>query len=697
MQARDVFLAQLMQGPKQFLVPIFQRTYSWKEVHCAQLYKDIIQTGKSEHIQSHFIGSIVLISNQQTTASIPQWQVIDGQQRLTTTTLLISAMIYRAKELGLETIAATPLDGITEYYLTNSYGDGDSRYKLLLTKSDKSSLCALIDHQSETDAVTGKMLQNYKYFIEMFVDSEAIESVYQGLQKLKVVEVVLQTGQDDPQAIFESLNSTGVDLSQADLIRNYVLMKQTHDVQTKLYEEIWYPMEQLFGSAYANKFDRFSQDLLTLVTRSNSLVKAGDIYTLFKQWFSEQVRTYTVEEILNNIHSHAQFYAAYSLLKEKDSSLRDAFSNLRTLVEVATPVIIRLYQLYETEHLSKDDFLKAVRLLESYVLRRSVCDMQTRSLGNIFAALAQKITTDKPLESLSVAIARFSKNSRFPNNTEFFEALLHKDLYDSRICKFVLDRLENDSKEKIDTNKFSIEHIMPRNENMRPEWRAMLGDNWQSIQQAWLHRLGNLTLTGYNPEYSDKDFQTKKSIVGGFDESPLRLNRDMRESSQWTEREMEARARRLAEQSINLWPMLQVSSELISEYELEEYKRLSYGKTTADVPGFNSTTTTLFSQLESYIKGIGDDITLITGKKNLTFYTLEPFLQAIPRKNYLALVMALEYDQLTAEIQGLCNNTSDWSFIVNATLRGVYCELHSENDLDKLDGLIRLSYEEALS
>ena len=697
MQARDVFLTQLMQGPKQFLVPIFQRTYSWKEVHCAQLYKDIIQAGKSGQVQSHFIGSVVLIPNQQMMAAIPQWQVIDGQQRLTTITLLIAAMVQRARELGLETIAATPLAGIADYYLTNSFGDGVLRYKLLLSKSDKSSLCTLVDQQNRQDGISGKIPQNYSYFLERFKDSDAIESAYQGLQKLKVVEVTLQTGQDDPQAIFESLNSTGVDLSQADLIRNYVLMRQTHEVQTRLYEEIWYPMEQLFGSAYANKFDRFAQDLLTLVTRSNSLVKAGDVYTLFKQWFSEQIKEHSVEDVLGGIHNHARFYAAYSLLKEEDSSLREAFSDLRALVEVATPVIIRLYQLHEVGNLSKDEFIKSVRLLESYVLRRSVCDMQTRSLGNIFASLAQKITNERPLENLSVAIARFSKNSRFPNNTEFFEALLHKDLYESRICKFVLDRLENDSKERIDTNSFSIEHVMPQNENMRPEWREMLGSEWQSIQQTWLHRLGNLTLTGYNPEYSDKDFQTKKSIPGGFNESPLRLNRDMRESEQWTEREMEARARRLAEQSITLWPMLQVSPELISRYELEEHKRLSHGKTAKDVSGFNNSTTLLFDQLNQYVNEMGTDISLIIGKKNLTFYTLEPFLQAVPRKNYLALVLVLDYERLAPEVQELCTDTSDWSFIVNATLSGVYCELHTENDLGKLAGLMRMAYEEALS
>jgi predicted transport protein len=260
-----------------------------------------------------------------------------------------------------------------------------------------------------------------------------------------------------------------------------------------------------------------------------------------------------------------------------------------------------------------------------------------------------------------------------------------------------LERIENDSKEKIDTTKFSIEHIMPQNENLRKEWKGMLGDNWQLVHQTWLHRLGNLTLTGYNSEYSDKDYQTKKTITGGFNESPLRLNRDMRDSEVWTEGEMIARAERLANKSIELWPLLTVPSRLISEYTLEERKHLSHGKTTSDVSGFNDDTIELFNQLESYINNIASDASLILGKKNLTFYTLEPFLQVIPRSRKLAIVMSLEYENIPTGMQEICSDTHEWSFIPNASLSGVYCEIEQEEDLTKFKELIRLAYEEALS
>ena len=693
MQASDKSLVEIIQGPKQFLIPIFQRTYNWKEIHCALLYKDIISPRQA----GHFIGSVVLISNLETTASIPKWQVIDGQQRLTTITLLIIALLKRASELGMESVSATSLDAIEEYFLTNRFGDGDMHYKLLLTKRDKSSLRALVDKKYDSEDVSDNMKRNFDYFCDQFIDKESIETAYQGLQTLKVVEVLLQINQDDPQAIFESLNSTGVDLSQADLIRNYVLMNQPQDIQTELYENTWFPMEQLFGGFYEKKFDRFAQDFLTLATKSNILVRAIDVYTLFKQWFSEQINDKSIDEILNNIHNQVRFYTNYSLLQESDNELKNAFSDLKRLIDVATPVIIRLYQLYENDKLSKNDFIKSVRLLESYILRRSVCGMQTRSYGNLFASLAQKITEEKPLESLSVAIARFSKNSRFPNDVEFIESLKNNDLYESANCRLILERIENDSKEKIDTTKFSIEHIMPQNENLRKEWKDMLGDEWQLVHQTWLHRLGNLTLTGYNSEYSDKDYQTKKTINGGFDVSPLRLNRDMRESEVWTENEMIARAERLANQSIKLWPLLKISSKLISEYALDERKHLSHGKTTSDVDGFKESTTELFGQLKSYIDSIASDASLIIGKKNLTFYTLEPFLQVIPRSGKLAIVMTLEYDQIPIEMQEICSDTHEWSFIVYADLSGVYCEIGQEEDLTKFKELIRLAYEEALS
>lgn len=697
MQARDVFLTQLMQGPKQFLIPIFQRTYSWTQSNCDQLLSDIVHAGESHYIQNHFIGSIVLIPSQQTTASIPQWQVIDGQQRLTTVSVLMAALLDKAKSLKHTVIAATPLEGIRDYFLANAYGEDDGRYKLVLTKGDKQSLFDLVDGKKLKKKASANVENNYDYFYETLADTDIIDTVYQGLQKLKVVEVVLQAGSDDPQAIFESLNSTGVDLSQADLIRNYVLMRQEHAQQSVLYEELWYPMEQHFGRAYGDKFDRFAQDFLTIQLQSNTLIKSRDVYPSFKSWFQAAVDQQSIEAVLAYLCRYARYYCAFSLSQEKDKKLRKAFADLRPLVEVATPAVMRLYDFYEQKNIERADFIEAVKLLGSYVLRRSICDMQTRSLGNTFAALTHKLREDEPLSSLKVALARFSKNSRFPNDTEFKEALIHRDLYESRNCRFVLDRLENDSKERIDTSSFTIEHVLPQNPDLHKDWRKMLGGNWQEVQETWLHRLGNLTLTGYNSEYQDRPFDKKKAIDGGFDDSPLRLNKDMRDTDEWNEAAMLKRSNRLSRIALKLWPKLDVDQQAVAEAELEDKKRQSKGLSIEDVGGMRAPIKKLYQLLEQEVLNLDSGISVIPTKRNLTFYTLEPFIQAIPRKNKLAIILTLDFDELDAQELEYCWDTSDWSFIANGDLKGVYCEVREAEDFSWLTSLINRAYAEALT
>jgi uncharacterized protein with ParB-like and HNH nuclease domain/predicted transport protein len=697
MQARDVFLTQLMQGPKQFLIPIFQRTYSWTQSNCDQLLRDIVHAGESHYIQSHFVGSIVLIPSQQTTASIPQWQVIDGQQRLTTVSVLMAALLDKAKALNHTVIAATPLEGIRDYFLANAYGDDDGRYKLVLTKGDKQSLFDLVDGKKLKKKTSANVRNNYNYLYEALADTDIIDRVYQGLQKLKVVEVVLQPGSDDPQAIFESLNSTGVDLSQADLIRNYVLMRQEHTQQSALYEEQWYPMEQNFGRAYGDKFDRFAQDFLTIQLQSNALIKSREVYPSFKAWFQEALDQQSIEEVLAYLCQYARYYCAFSLSQEKDKKLRKAFADLRPLVEVATPVVMRLYELYEQNKLDQPRFIEAVKLLSSYVLRRSICNMQTRALGNTFAALTQKIREDDPLLSLKVALARFSKNSRFPNDTEFKEALIHGDLYESRNCRFVLDRLENDSKEQIDTSDFTIEHVMPQNPNLNTDWRKMLGGDWKVTQETWLHRLGNLTLTGYNSEYQDKAFASKKTMKGGFDNSPLRLNKDMRDSDDWNVAAMDKRSKRLARIALKLWPKLEVNEQAVAAAVLAEKQAQASGLSVDDVGGMSELIRKLFDRVEECALRMDSNIAVIPSKKNVTLYTLEPFIQVIPRKKYIAVILALDFDELPAEVQEDCQDTSDWSFIPNADLKGIYCEYSEDENFDWLADLIHRAYAEALT
>ncbi|MEN6433014.1 MAG: DUF262 domain-containing protein [Smithella sp.] len=522
MKAEDVRFIELLEGPKQFIVPIFQRDYSWGTKHCSQLWKDIVCIGSDENAKAHFLGSIVYVAAEDTSAKITRWLLIDGQQRLATVTLLLIAlrnMISSEEANNSHTPEEDELptrQEFEDYYLWNTHGKGDRRYKLHLRRADQDTMTALIDESDLSSNISERIRENFQFFEELLANAD-IQLIYNGIKKLVVVDVCLTRGQDDPQMIFESLNSTGLDLTQADLIRNFVLMRQDEEVQAQLYQDYWQPIELAFDARYRTEFDKFVRDYLMLQVRPSKQFRADEIYQQFRSYFYEAVKNKSIESILGDLKQSGHYFVAFSLSKEANARLKEAFQRLRFLVEVASPLILKLYDCYNrSKTLTLEEFIEGVELLESYVLRRSVCDMQTRSLGQIFASLAYRIKDDSPLLSLKVALFRQGKKRRFPTDAEFREALETRDVYDMRNCHYLLDRLENNSKEKIDTSSFTIEHVMPQNEDLRTEWKTMLGSDWKAVQEMWLHRLGNITLTGYNERYSDRPFADKKTIEGGF-------------------------------------------------------------------------------------------------------------------------------------------------------------------------------------
>jgi predicted transport protein len=356
---------------------------------------------------------------------------------------------------------------------------------------------------------------------------------------------------------------------------------------------------------------------------------------------------------------------------------------------------MRLYDCHDrAKTLSGPEFAEALALLEAYVFRRSVCDMQTRNLGQIFASLAYRIEESKPLSSLRVALARQGKKRRFPTDAEFREALVSRDVYDMRTCHYLLDRLENDSKEKIDTRAFTIEHVLPQNENLPIEWREMLGADWKAIQEVWLHRLGNLTLTGYNAEYSDRPFSEKKTMSQGFNDSPLRLSRFIREQSAWTAKEIDERGRQLASKAVSIWKPLVVDRAAVRAAELEELKARAAGYT-AETLEMDGDVRMLLNELRKSVSELGADVVELFGAKTATYRTLEFFLEVIPRKNRLTLLLNLDAE----ECQPLPENAWDTTqneFVIYATEDGgVGYSLRRSDNLAEAMGLVRLAYEKA--
>lgn len=562
MKATATQLLKFLQPTKQLVIPIYQRTYSWKRPECQQLWDDILRVACNEQTLAHFVGSIVYVEKGIFhVSSVPQLLVVDGQQRLTTISLLLAALGEALQEQGRVSHAEITRDKIFNYYLLNAYEDGDLRYKLLLTQSDKDTFIALLERAIEPFPCSARIKENYKFFKEQIRHS-GIDPliIYQGISKLMMVDIALDQDYDNPQLIFESLNSTGVELSQADLIRNYVLMGLDHQEQVKLYKHYWYPMEQRFLHAGDTKlFDQFMRDYLTM--KQGTIPNIKNVYASFKIYHPSKFTT-PISEIIANLYRFAAYFMNIAVQQyERDIDLKRAFFDINTLkVDVAYPFLLEVYDDYSNKLLTKEDFLAILKIVESYVFRRMVCAIHSHGLNKVFATLAREIDKEHYLESVKRAFLQKTASSRFPSDEEFRAAFVIKDMYHINNRRYIFSRLENyKTKERVDIEDCTIEHIMPQNKELSVEWQQDLGPNWQEVQARYLHTIGNLTLTGYNSELGDRPFLEKRNMEGGFAHSPLRLNKSLSTLKKWDALAIEKRASELAALAVEIWPMPQSS------------------------------------------------------------------------------------------------------------------------------------------
>ena len=528
MKATEANLLEFLRKSPQFVIPIYQRTYSWMERECLQLWNDIIRAGSNSNISAHFVGSIVYIEKGLfSVSSQSPLLVIDGQQRLTTISIILEAL---ARRLGNK----EPVDGFSakklrHYYLLNPLEEDERGYKLLLTQTDKESLIALMQQKHLPRGYSLRIKDNFDFFVEKINSlGSNLGPLSKGLEKLVIVDISLNRSQDNPQLIFESMNSTGRELSQADLIRNFILMGLEPAHQTNLYQDHWRPMEVEFGQeAYGSHFDRFMRHYLTIKT--GEIPNIDQVYESFKTHArSPEIAAGGVDALVADIHTLAGYYCRMVLGQEPNKRLADAFQDLREFkVDVAYPFLLELYQDFKAEILALNDFIQAVRLVKSYVFRRAICNIPTNSLNKTFATMGRALNKDRYLESIKAHLINLPSYRRFPNDDEFKRELKVRDLYNFPRRSYWLRRMENHGrKERVPVAEYTIEHILPQNEDLSADWRAALGSDWQRIQKTWLNTLGNLTLTGYNSEYSDHSFVQKRDMEGGFKDSPLKLIQD---------------------------------------------------------------------------------------------------------------------------------------------------------------------------
>lgn len=694
MKATEAKLLDFLKKSPQFVIPIYQRTYSWTTHECRQLWDDILRTGRNEDIAAHFVGSIVYIEKGlYHVSSQSPLLVIDGQQRVTTVMLILEAL---ARRLG----DGEPVDGfsakkIRSYYLLNPLEEGERRFKLLLTQTDKHSLLALVQQKSQLGEASLRIKENFAFFEEQIrALGDDLASLCNGLAKLVIVDIALSRDQDNPQLIFESMNSTGRELSQADLIRNFILMGLEQAEQTRLYEDHWRPMEVAFGQeAYGTHFDGFMRHYLTL--RTGEIPNVRQVYDAFKGHArAPEVATGGVAALVAEIHTYASYYCAMALGQEPDKELAAAFRDLRELkVDVAFPFLLELYHDYAEGRLARDDFAQAVRLVEAYVFRRAVCAIPTNSLNKTFATFGRALRKDRYLESIEAHLLNLPSYRRFPNDEEFQRELAVRDLYNFPRRSYWLRRLENHGrKERVPVDEYTIEHILPQNENLSPKWREALGPEWQRVQETWLHTLGNLTLTGYNSEYSDRPFDEKRDMPGGFKESPLRLNEVLGALSVWDEAAIQERARRLSAKAARVWAAPSLSAEVLQAFRPKVERPAGYSL--ADHPhlGEGSPMRPVFEAFRKEVLALDPCVTEEILKLYVAYKAETNFVDVIPQKRRLLLSINLPFHELH-DPRGLAKDVTNIGRWGNGDME---VAMTDPAELPYVMGLVRQAFEKQM-
>ncbi len=671
MKAGDAPLLAFLEGKQQFQIPIYQRTYSWGITQCEKLLSDILLASKNS--KAHFIGSVVHFQPEiTTTMGVPKKLVIDGQQRLTTITILLTALRNFLKNNEGIKIKETSHEEIQDLYLFNPHKSGEEKFKLLLTKKDKETLIQILDFIPFNEHGSKRIQDNYNFFFDK-INADNVSNIFNGIQNLIIVDAQLEFGKDNPQLIFESLNSTGLGLSHADLIRNFIIMGQTKDVQDRIYSQSWFPMEQLFGDNIG-RMTGFFRDYLTMKT--GIIPKLDGIYEAFKGYVQAYVGS-DIESEAKELYNVASYYTNFALNREEDQDLKIVFNDLRQLrVEVSYPLILFLYIDFKDGKFSKDDFLTMLRVVESYVFRRAVCDIPTNSMNKTFSTFHKDIVKEEYLNSFVAKFNLLNSYTRFPKNDEFIKAFKSKDVYHFRPRLFLLSKLENyQRKEFVNIEEYTIEHIMPQ--TLSESWKDALGENWERIHKAKLHTIGNITLTGYNSEMQNKPFLDKLNNQKGFLNSPFVLNESVRKKTAWGEIEITERETELMKKTVEIFSEIFLSDEILDKYKKSKKAEI---KEEYDIGHYELTDEmySLYSKLTQKIMNLSPAVTEEFKKLYIAFKAETNFVDIVPQKKRLWLTINLDIDEVY-DPEERCLNIANQGRWGNGNVR---IEVAQESDID---------------
>ena len=684
MDARKGNIYEILNGNKQFLIPVYQRFYSWDIDQCKRLWNDIVEMQRKGKV-GHFVGSIVNIAEQAMPTGVQKYMIIDGQQRMTTLTLLLLALRdYAIKNPSDTTINARRIDNML---LKNEYESGDERYKLLLTETDRDILISLVEEKPIAEGTRSRLIENYNFFANKLADKEIQPAeVYESIGKLQIVNITLDRAVDDAQAIFESLNSTGKELSESDLIRNYVLMGLEPSEQTYVYEHLWRPMEQLFiYETQGTVMDAFFRHYLTM--KLSRIPKQGRVYEEFKLYHLN-CEFGTIRELCQDLLEYAKYYTNIVFKRNTDTDLKKLYEDIIDLrMEVSYPFLLKIHHDCVEGVITSDELKKILKLCISYVLRRVICEIPTNSMNKTFATLKNYIRPDDYLNSVKAFFVMQDTYKEFPDNDKFEGAFESRDIYNMRARNYILSRLENfENKAPIIIENYTIEHIMPQNKNLSFEWQADLGDEWQEVQKKYLHTIGNLTLTAYNSEMSDRPFLEKMDMPGGFKESALRLNKYVVLQNKWNEKHIQERANELSKKAESIWPYPTLTAAELAPYQVEEKTVQKYSLETYDVNAF---TRILFESLDKRIMNLSSAVKKEYKKLYVAYKLDTNFVDIVFQKQRLRISINMKFSEIN-DPNGICKDITGLGRWGNGDVEFF---MEHQDELDQIMEIVKQSFD----
>lgn len=570
MNGKKEHILKLIKGVDSLIIPVYQRNYDWTVEQCRQLFDDLRDVMKDGH--EHFFGSIVSVELDQNSKRL----IIDGQQRLATVSIMLVALDNLLKEKRLSVKDKKLASKIFLYYIFNDDSSEDNKTKLQLIKTDQTSFTQLLNDANQHVSASN-ITRNYNFFYDQIqrLNSSA-DDILNAIKQLSIIDITLDRDHDDAQKIFESLNSTGLDLNEGDKIRNFVLMNLTAEQQENYYNNYWHKIEELTKPANALSFNvsAFVRDYLTV--KLNKIPVEKNVHADFKAYVAKT--KIDIEELLKDMLKYARYYEALNSARTDSEGVNVILRRLSLLkLKGCIPYFLAVCNHYAEQNISEDEFVEVFRVIESFAFRRLICDVESRAYSKLFPALHKEVLKQATtyVDALKYVLMLKRNDNRFPNDAEFLEYLEEKDVINMNTNNkiYLFSRLEDgdeepsDVLEKLVDKHYVIDRIIPKNLSL--EWKRELGANALIINSCWSNRLANLTVVDSDSKLSNRSFYDKKFMPGGFKQSHLRLNEYIAQCSRWTENELLVRQSALNTVALKLWKYPQSDFQpSVKEYDV---------------------------------------------------------------------------------------------------------------------------------